>query len=209
MTNTSNASFLIIVIGLSALLPFSFPYIEIKEIVILFLLAFSFFLLTKRKEKEYSKVSYHVFRKIVFTILILIIFSIVEKLNLIQQFSIPMEIKKRLPFSTILILISIVLIFINAIKSGKNNISVPYLANMFIFVFIGFLIFNLLLFLIVKQHYNVAFSSGLDLLNKGLKYIFIVIALHLPTQSKNIQAYNGIIISISLCIVLILKFVLY
>ena len=179
------------------LLPFSYSVVDVRHgsinIIIALLLCTIFF------TKRYNILDLGSW-KVFFAIFFLYVFNFSEKVNFIQQFGLPVEITKRIPFSTILLsilfLIFLVKYLINKNINLPNQPFIKYLFCAFIFLFVLALIFYPFLYI----HYQMGLRSDLLLLNKLVKYLLILLVVtnYIDSETKVKRLSIPLMISLGL-----------
>jgi hypothetical protein len=185
------------------MLPFSCSEMNIR-IIILFIILIS------------SYISFSIFYKIdiiniqvwtvIFTIILLIIFNIVENINFIKQFNFTIELSQRISLSTIMLSVAVLSRSLNVLISGKINIRIHPLLKYFIFGSVLLFVFMLILCPVFWIHYNINIHSNIQLANKLLKYLMIIfLVADYVADFKKVKMLNYCIIT-SLALYIISNF---
>ena len=187
------------------ILPFSSGKITNRWLVLfIFLMAMLFYLLILQRKKYLNIQNL----AMVYGVLLMLIFSFAEKVNFIQQFNLDFELKKRIPLSTILLCIAILLFLIKIITEKEITVSFHPFAK-YIFLTSIFILFLSTLFYPFLHHtFGMGFSNDAQLLNYVLKYLFILLFTfyYLSNKVKLRRITLGLIISIGLTVVLNIAF---
>ena len=181
--------------------PFSYSHLSIKWLVLLtFVVLFlGITLLIQKKGNSEAKGT-----MVAISLIFLVVFEYAEKLSFIQLFNVPVELRWRLPVSTVLIALSIAVFFLKACL----NRNIKFIDNTFTryFLYSNLFIIGLmaLLFPFLWNHYQMKASLDLGFLNTMIKYMMVLIIVgdYLSTGKKTQKLAIGLAISLSLAVVL-------
>jgi hypothetical protein len=190
MKRLYNNLIILILILLLLLFPLAYNEITIRW-TILFIPSLFFLILSNSLIAE-NKDKYNYF-KIIVGIIFCVILDFVEKINLIQQFNIPIDLGFRIPLSSIILSVGILLLVIRAIKEKKSLIPGHYLMKYILFCGLFLCVIMCLFYPFLRAHYNSSIEANVLLINKLIKYCFTII---LVWNAYNIK-YHPIILNIA------------
>ena len=187
---------------------FPFSYSQLSENQTL-ILVIAILILSNVLIKKMTNILETQYWVVFLAVIFMFIFDFSEKVNFVQQFSIPIETSIRIPFTTILLSLAVIIYLIKILIEGKFMLPIQPFARYFIFS--GVFIFTVLLIFypIFKVNYQMSFEIGLHLMNIFIKYLFILILFtnYLNNQKKVKRLSIGLVgsIGVSVIISLILK----
>lgn len=143
-----------------------------------------------------------------FAILLIIIFDFTEKVNFIQQFNIPVEITNRIPLTTMLLTIGILLFLIKALIENKVKNTSHSIVQYFLFTCVFLFTLMVVFYPFLWYHYQMILESNIQLLNKIIKYLIVfLLTSNYASDKKNLKQINvGFIISLSTTVILTILF---
>ncbi len=172
MKQLLNKVFLIIILTIAVILPFSYGNLTGKWFVLFLLLAFgaAFFYYKCRKDTVYNP-----FLTLVALILLLFMFSFAEKVDFIQQFGLTADFKFRIPLSTIFLAIGALFVSFKALVYGKIADVKQPIVRYFLASYVFVAVLMILLFPLLRHTYQMKLSANIPLLNVLVKYLVVVI----------------------------------
>lgn len=201
LTKTSE----IILFSFLGIFPFSYENVT-NQWTILFLLA-SLALIGLHFLRGKTQFNFNIIG-IVYAVLFMLLFDFAEKVNFIYQFNIPVEITKRIPLSTVLLVIGMLALLMKTLIEGKVKIINHPFTRFFLFA-CAFLVSLMILFYpFLYYHYKMQPASDIQLLNKIFKYLMLsLLVMDYLSDEKKFRIMNlGFIFSLSLTIILSIIF---
>jgi hypothetical protein len=144
--------------------------------------------------------------EIFYTLLVMIIFSFIEKINIIQKLNIPVELSRQIPVSTILLAIGMFILLLKILIEGKFYMTEHPLATYFFYASIFVIFMTVLFYPFMYWTYQMKLDSIIHFLNRIFKYliIFLMGINYISTLEKNkLKRFNiGLILSLSATVIL-------
>ncbi len=206
MYKTINHPFNILFLITIVLFPLSYLSIGYRQIFILAMLAiFQLFLSISINNKRLNNIDFSIPNRIIFTVLFLLLYYTVDKINIAHQLSIPIEIKKRIPLATIFLSIAVSVMMIRFIKRKSSILITNPLLKAFLFVCVGVVLFMFVLIIVVQFNYKIDFEHWYSLLNNLFKCIFIIAILNFDSTKLKTSRVLSITILMSIFLTFVLK----
>ena len=181
--------------------PFTYDGMNFKQIILFFvLMAIIIFLFLTKRRKPTRDNSW----KIIFAFLFMLIFDLSEKVNFIQQFSMPIEISWRIPLSTLVLALAMVAYLIQTLVTNKISIPQNPFARYFLFACLLLLILTGLFYPLLNAHYQMKMDFDIQLLNNIFKYSIILILVTKYIKDETIAKRLGIGFIASFCLTMVL-----
>jgi hypothetical protein len=194
----------ILLFSILAIFPFAYEEINPKWYfllvpVLMYFLINTFLISLKKIDKLITE--------IYLPILFLLFFDYSERVNFSQLLSVPFNIGWHLPLSTIVLSLAMISYLIKILIERKVSIIVPEYVKYFIFSF-GFLaILSILFFPFMYHHYQIGTDAFVGLLNKGIKYFFLVFLVSNCTWDDGFMKKINLGFILIISVVLILKII--
>lgn len=141
---------------------------------------------------------------IIYAILFLLLFDFAEQVNFIHQFKIPVEITRRVPLSTVLLVIGMLALSIKTLIDGKVKVINHPFSRYFLFACAFLVVLMIIFYPFLYHHYQIQPDPNIQLLNKVFKYlmIFLLLSDYLSDEKRFKKMSIGLIFSMSLAVIL-------
>ncbi len=201
MKSKLDKSLELILFSLLTIFPFSFKEINIKWNII-FLLVISFLVLNVYF-KGYIRIGKPGLSTF-FSVLFLVLFDFSENVNFGQLFNIQNNLSWRVPLSTIILSIALIIFTIKILYEKRLTIEISGFIKYFMISCTFLIVLTILFYPFLYHHYQMDLDSNLQLLNKIIKYlVLLVLIFSYTTNEKHFLWLNtGFVISIGLGILL-------
>lgn len=195
----------LILFSFLVIFPFSYGDVTNRWIILFIPLIIALIVLHFLLKKSSFKINNF---SISFAILLIIIFDFTEKVNFIQQFNIPVEITNRIPLTTILLTIGILLFLIKALIENKVKNTSHSIVQYFLFTCVFLFTLMVVFYPFLWYHYQMILESNIQLLNKIIKYLIVfLLTSNYASDKKDLKQINvGFIISLSTTVILTILF---
>ncbi len=164
------------------ILPFSYSKISVTQSLGFIILILFISIVWKFKANILRKEFWGVFLAIGF----MYVFGFAEQVNFIQQFNIPIEVNKRIPLSTVLLAVGILLFLLKILIEERMQITTQPFARFFLFACFFLVAIMVLFYPFLFYYYNMKLDLNIQLLNKILKYLIIILLItsYISDESK-------------------------
>ena len=189
----------IVLFAYFAILPFAYGEIK-NRLIFLFVVIIGLLILLQFSKKEFNIQSLNIF----YTILFMLVFGYIEKVNFIDQFNIPIEVSKHLPLSTILLAVGMMIFLMQLIVEKKLQIFEHNFSKYFLLSCIFLVVIFTTLYPFLNHYYQMKPDINIQLLNHILKYLMILILTtnYISNYKRAKQINVGIILSLSFTVIL-------
>lgn len=178
----------IVLFAILAITPFSFQEISFKWILLLILSSTSLMYLYIFQKKNNFNISNF---GIILAVLMMLLFGFAEKVNFIQQLSIPIVLKMRLPMSTLLLATGMLIFGLKVLFTEKLQITGNYFAKYFFYSCLIMSATMILFYPFLFYNYRMNFDLDGLLLNHILKYLMILfLVTNYVSNTKRIKRIN-------------------
>lgn len=184
------------------ILPFSYGNVTIKWdiLFIIIILLLTLISLYKTKIKQLNISAWQV----IYAVLFMVIFSFTDKVNFIQLFNIPININNRIPLSTLILSLTVLIYLLKVSRVNKIYLPGHPFARYFFLTSLFIIVLILLLYPVIHIHYKIEANTTILLLNKIVKYalILVIISYYISDKNKWKRINIGLIFSLSITVIL-------